>query len=85
MSDYKYYLEHNCGWLTRVSFGSVFHVYEEICPKCGEYIPKSNSRLGEDWDLFVGRRIKRRMSKFFWWNPLTWFDTEYILERKDDK
>lgn len=86
MNEYKIYIKHDCGWYTSVPFGSMFHIHDVLCPTCGGNIPSKNDCVERDpsWELIPARRVTRRVGKIIWWNPLTWFDTEVILERRSE-
>lgn len=83
MSDFKHYLQCECGWIAYMPHGNAFFVYETVCPRCGNRVPDRNYRARDpEWEVFVGRYVNKRTRELIWWNPLTWFCSERIMEKR---
>lgn len=50
-----------CGYKRIAPFGSLFHIFCEVCPRCGR-------DKDEEWEL----RTMRFVSDARIWNPSTW-------------
>ena len=62
-----------CGWHTEAAFGSIFHVHDSCCPRCGSE--------KDTWRVVRMRYVVELLG--VWYNPWSW-DSNSRWEVHDD-